>query len=90
MENGQVQMPHKVTIQERKQLTMTGVTEILSFDEEAVILQTGLGNLVVQGKGLRLKTLSPEGGQVRIDGTICALFYEEPRSSKGGIGRFFR
>jgi len=90
METGQAQMPHKVTLQDRKQITMTGVTEILSFDEEAVILQTGLGNLVVQGKGLRLKTLSPEGGQVRIDGTVRALFYEEARPSRGGIGRFFR
>ena len=72
-------MPHKLTLNERKQLTVSGVTEIVSFDETAVIARTGLGTLVVQGKDLQLKTLLPEGGQVMVEGHICALIYEEPR-----------
>ena len=72
-------MPHKLTLNERKQLTVSGVTEIVSFDETAVIAHTGLGTLVVQGKDLQLKTLLPEGGQVMVEGHICALIYEEPR-----------
>ncbi len=71
--------PHKVTLNERKQLTMSGVSEVVSFEETAVVLQTGLGMLTVQGQGLKLKTLTPEGGQVVIDGEIAALVYEEPR-----------
>ncbi len=71
--------PHKVTLNERKQLTMSGVTEVVSFEETAVVLQTALGTLVVQGQGLKLKTLTPEGGQVAVDGDISALVYEEPR-----------
>jgi len=74
-------LPHKLTLNERRQLTVTGVTEVVSFDETAVIARTELGTLVVQGKGLQLKTLLPEGGQVTIDGTISALIYEEPRSA---------
>lgn len=72
-------MPHKLTLNERKQLTVSGVTEIVSFDETAVIARTDLGTLVVQGKDLQLKTLLPEGGQVMVAGHICALIYEEPR-----------
>ena len=72
-------LPHKLTVNERKQLTMTGVAEVVSFDETAVVLQTSLGTLVVQGQGLKLKTLSPEGGQVAVDGQLSALIYEEPR-----------
>jgi len=75
--------PHKLTLNERKQLTMSGVTEVVSFEETAVVLQTGLGTLVVQGQGLKLKTLTPEGGQVVVDGQISALIYEEPR--EGGL-----
>ena len=71
--------PHKLTLNERKQLTMSGVTEVVSFEETSVVLQTGLGRLTVQGQGLKLKTLSPEGGQVAVDGQISALIYEEPR-----------
>ena len=73
--------PHKLTLNERKNLTMTGVTEVVSFDETAVVLRTALGLLTVQGQGLKLKTLSLEGGQVAVDEEISALVYEEPRES---------
>ena len=73
------QFPHKLTLNERKSLTMTGVTEVLRFDETAVVLRTALGLLTVQGQDLKLKTLSLEGGQVAVDGQMFALVYEEPR-----------
>ena len=52
-------LPHKLTLNERKQLTVTGVTEVISFDETAVIARTEYGTLVVQGQDLQLKTLLP-------------------------------
>ena len=82
-------LPHKLQLNERRQLTMTGVTEVVSFDEGAVILQTSLGTLIVQGRELQLKTLSLEGGQVAVDGNISALTYEEPRQNGGWRRRLF-
>lgn len=81
-------LPHKLTLNERRQLTVTGVTEVVSFDETAVIARTDLGTLVVQGKDLQLKTLLPEGGQVAVEGNISALIYEEPRAA-GSLWRRF-
>ena len=78
-----LQLPHKLTLNERKNLTMTGVTEIVSFDDSSVVLQTQLGTLEVQGQELKLKTLSIDGGQVAVDGQISALFYQEPRTGRG-------
>lgn len=75
----QSELPHKLILNERKLLTVTGVTEVVSFDDASVIAHTGLGTLVVQGKDLQLKTLLPEGGQVIVEGTISTLVYEEPR-----------
>ena len=83
------QIPHKLQLNERRQLTMTGVTEVVSFDEDTVVLQTGLGTLIVQGSQLQLKTLSLEGGQVAVDGSICAMLYEEPRRDLGWRQRLF-
>lgn len=83
-----LQFPHKLTLNERKNLTMTGVTEVVSFDEAEIVLQTGLGRLVVQGQELQLKNLSLEGGQVAVDGKICALSYEEVRQG-GALRRLF-
>ena len=74
------QFPHKLTLNERKSLTMSGVTEVVSFEENAVVLKTSLGLLTIQGQELKLKTLSLEGGQMEVDGEVSALIYEQPRS----------
>ena len=79
-------MPHKLTLDERKNLTMTGVTEVVSFDENTVVLRTGLGTMTVQGQQLQLKTLTLDGGNVAVEGSISALYYEEPRQG-GWLGR---
>lgn len=84
-----MQLPHKLTLNERSVLTMTGVSEVVSFDEAAVILKTQLGTLAVHGKGLQLKTLSLEGGQVAVNGRVSALIYEEPRPAGGMFHRLF-
>ena len=83
----QEQLPHKLALDERKNLTMTGVTEVVSFEENCVVLRTCMGTLVVQGSQLQLKTLSLEGGQVAVDGKVTALIYEEPRQAGGWLRR---
>ena len=89
--SGQIpQFPHKLTLNDRKSLTLTGVTEVVSFDDTSVILHTQLGALEVQGQQLQLKTLSIEGGQVAVDGHISALIYEEPRSADSFWRRLFQ
>lgn len=82
-------MPHKLLLTERKTLTLSGVTEVLSFDENAVLLKTDLGRLSIHGKLLQLKNLSPDGGQVALEGQINAILYEQPRAS-GGLRRLLR
>lgn len=79
-------LPHKLTLDDRKSLTVTGVTEVVSFDESAIILRTAMGTLSVQGSELKLKALSLDGGTVAVTGSIAALIYEEPRT---GMRRLF-
>jgi len=90
MAQDMIQLPHKLTLNERSSLTMTGVTEVVSFDEAMVVLHTALGTLSVQGSDLQLKNLSLDGGQVAVEGKIAALIYEEPRPATGWFGRLFR
>ena len=86
---GDGQIPHKLCLDERSKLTMSGVTEVVSFDESTVVLRTGLGTLMIHGRELQLKNLSLDGGQVAVDGHISALIYEEPRDRSGWLGRLF-
>ena len=82
-------LPHKLVLNERKLLTVTGVTEVVSFDDASVIAQTELGTLMVQGDGLQLKTLLPEGGQVTVEGHIVALIYHRQQQERSWWSRLF-
>ena len=89
MAETQMTLPHKLALDQRNNLTMSGVTEVVSFDENEVIVNTDLGRLTVLGQQLQLKTLSVEGGQIVVEGHITSLQYEEPRQSGGWLRRLF-
>ena len=81
---------HKLNLTDRKKLTMTGVEEVVSFDETSVMLHTCLGGLTIRGQDLKLRTLTLEGGQVEVDGSISELSYEEPREHGGPLAWLLR
>ena len=80
----------KLTLVNREHLQLTGVTEVVSFDENTVVLCTCLGTLIVEGQNLQLKALSLEGGQVQVNGSIASLSYEETRPAGSWLSRFFQ
>ncbi len=84
-----IRLPHRLTLDERQRLVVTGVAEVISFDENTVVLTTDMGTLLVAGSQLQLKNLSTEGGQVAVEGKISAMSYEEPRQAGGWLHRLF-
>lgn len=88
MTDGQ-QLPHGLSLDERKKLSVTAVAEVVSFDEEAIVLRTSLGTLVVQGQELKLRQLTLEGGNVAVEGKIDSLAYEQTRQTGGMLHRLF-
>ena len=87
MAQQELRLPHRVTVDGRQALSVTGVSEVLGLDENAVRLQTSEGELWIHGKGLRLKNLTPEGGQLSVSGQVDALVYEENRQRGGWMRR---
>jgi sporulation protein YabP len=81
--------PHRLSLNERKELTVTGVTEVVSFDEETAVMKTSLGALTVHGRQLQLKNLSTNGGQVEVSGTVSALIYQQNKPSGSWVRRLF-
>jgi sporulation protein YabP len=81
--------PHRLSLNERKELTVTGVTEVVSFDEETVVMKTSLGTLTVHGRQLQLKNLSTNGGQVEVSGTVSALIYQQNKPTGSWVRRLF-
>lgn len=90
VEDKGLQLPHKVVLEERKRLSITGVTEVVSFEEDAAVVRTCRGRMMIRGQGLHLKNLSQESGQVAVEGQISGLIYEEPHAQGGFFSRLFR
>lgn len=86
-----LQSPHHVMIENRSALSVSGVEEVESFDENSIVMYTGSGTLVVRGEGLHIEKLSLDGGDLKVEGTIDSLSYEDEGPEKGGLlSRLFR
>ena len=83
MPQTELQLPHKLTLNQRKQLLISGVTGVVGFDAETVLLHTTLGDLTVRGQDLSLENLSIEGGEVAVNGTVHGLFYSQTGNKSG-------
>lgn len=82
---------HHILLEERNRLTISGVEEVESFDESTITMHTNRGMLVVRGEGLHIEKLSLDGGDLKVEGMVECLQYEEDTSSVGGIlSRLFR
>lgn len=73
----------RLTMEARRKLTLTGATEVVRFDEELAELNTALGPVTIEGRDLKLKTLSLDTGTVVVEGELCSFRYEEPRRKRG-------
>ena len=86
---------HTIITEDRKFAEIRGVTDVVSFDEETVILETVCGSLAIEGSALHVRVLNIENGTVAMDGTINSFSYfsneksAEPRK-KGFFGKILR
>ena len=73
---------------ERREITVSGVTDVVSFDEQTVVLDTVCGGMTVDGDRLHIHILNMEQGIVTMDGRIDAITYFENDSNKENGGFF--
>lgn len=83
-ETGQ-QLYHRVELEGRDKLTVSGVEDVERFDESTIVLSTSLGAMTVTGEDLHIEKLSLDGGDLQVEGSIDAILYEEDRGARGGF-----
>ena len=89
--NNIAQMPHHVIIEGRERMSIAGVEDVESFDEDSIICTTTRGTLVVKGHGLHIDKLNIEGGELNVEGAVDSLEYEDSTIVTGGFfSRLFR
>ena len=81
---------HNIIVEDRKKFTLTGVKEVLSFDENTIDLETSMGRLAVRGENMKLGQFDTEKGDVTGSGEIFALVYTASDSSGGFFSRLFK
>ena len=74
---GGLSAPHHVVIEERSSLTVSGVEDVERFDENTIVLSTSKGTMVVAGENLHIEKLSLDGGDLKVEGDIDAVTYED-------------
>ena len=82
---------HRLTMDNREFLSLTGVSKVQSFDPKEIILETVQGMLNIKGEKLGIKHLDLKEGLVEIEGFVMGLLYPRSSGSRGNLwGRIFR
>lgn len=82
---------HRIVLDNRNRLTVSGVDGVESFDETSIVMSTAEGSLIIRGESLHIEKLSLDGGDLLVEGTVDSLTYEEEGPRQGSfLGRLFR
>lgn len=77
MEEKQYAKAHKLLLSNRRTGTISGVTDVISFDIAEILLETEQGMLTIKGADLHVNRLTLEKGEVDIEGRIDSMAYSE-------------
>lgn len=83
----QVNQQHKLVIDNREFMEISGVVHVDSFDDEEIILETESGLLAIRGEDLHIRHLNLEEGELNIEGFILELAYSEEKNIRGLKGK---
>lgn len=73
-------LSHKVNLYNREKGTLTGILDVISFDENTIVLDTDMGLLTIRGKDLHVSRLTLEKGEIDIEGRADSLVYSSNES----------
>ncbi|NLT58110.1 MAG: sporulation protein YabP [Clostridiales bacterium] len=90
MDEKKARFEHRLTLEGREALSVTGVEDVVSFDEGEILLYTVEGTLCLRGNELHIQRLSIENGELQIEGVIDSMEYTDnlPRR-QGFLSRLF-
>lgn len=86
-----LKMQHNIIMENRKNLTVTGVMDIDSFDESTVVVFTEQGELTIKGENLHINKIDVDSGDLMMEGDVDSLAYSDNQPQKGGLfAKLFR
>lgn len=89
-EDKSMTFPHSLTLDERQRLSVSGVSDIGSYDEETITAMTSVGELTIKGERLHIIKMSIENGEMMLEGEINSLSYSQLQRQGGFFSRLLR
>ena len=84
-EYGSTMAAHRLELDGRERLTVSGVEDVERFDETGIVMATSAGLLVITGEDLHIGKLSLDGGELHVDGRVDSVSYEDDGAGRGGF-----
>lgn len=78
---------HDLIMESRRKLTLTGIIDVASFDDETIVAQSECGELTVRGRELKITGLSVESGDMTIEGEVNSLSYSGGADRRSFLSR---
>lgn len=82
-----------VFLENREKLNVTGIIDVLSFDDQIIIIETNLGLLTIKGEDLKINKLSIDTSDFTVEGNIVSLNYSNSTNTKKNsslLGKIFK
>ena len=81
--------PHRVMMEDRGKISITGIADVVSFDENQVVLDTDKGLLTIKGRDLCVSRLTLDKGEIDIEGRPDSLVYSSGEGFRKSSQPFF-
>ena len=78
-------LSHQIMLYNREKGNLTGILDVISFDENTIVMLTVKGTLVVRGEDLHIEKLSLDGGDLKVEGTVDSMSYEDAGRERVGL-----
>lgn len=76
---------HGITLLNRNKMSVTGVTDVISFNDDRVDLKTGMGKLVIKGRELNINRLNTDSGNLDVTGEVRSMEYVSSKDNGAGL-----
>lgn len=85
-----ISFPHNLNLEDRRNLTVSGVIDVGGYDEQTIVAQTEKGELTVRGEGLHIIRMSVDLGELAVEGNIISIQYSDIQPKGGFFTRLFK
>ncbi len=86
--NSNIGVMQNIILENREKLNVTGINDVLSFDDQVIILSTELGMLTIKGEELKINKLNIDESEIKVEGNINNISYSQNTEDKKGDSLF--